>query len=176
MATRMPYKGLSDTLQSREHTDVSNLAKPPLNKVHSPSTGSWTYNAADYAKLQKPANPEYYAPIGAGGADTGGGYPTAVHYTQRAVNNGQRTAANAYTTVETATDTRPGVTAHYQNGEEVSATWKASDTNTKSNYAMAHGAAAKYNGGVHVVQGLTNADYFAKNARTRFDVRGTGDY
>merc|ERR1719345_126135 len=99
MATRAPYKGLTDTLQSREHADVSDLGKAPADKANAPSgTGAWAYNAADYAKLQKPANPDYYAPLGAGGAPTGGGSPTAVHYTQRAANNGWRAARPPSTT------------------------------------------------------------------------------
>ena len=46
--------------------------------------------------------------------------------------------------------------------EQATATWKTTDTNTASNWAMPHGAAARYNGGVHVAQGLTNQDFAAQ--------------
>tara|TARA_B100000780_G_C20873161_1_gene347288 strand:- start:371 stop:562 length:192 start_codon:yes stop_codon:yes gene_type:complete len=55
------------------------------------------------------------------------------------------------------------------------ATWKTTDTNTASNWAMSHGAAARYNGGVHVAQGLTNQDFAAKFATTKYSILGA-DY
>ena len=45
----------------------------------------------------------------------------------------------------------------------------------RSNWAMPHGAAARYNGGVHVAQGLTNQDFAAKFATTKYSILGA-DY
>ena len=59
--------------------------------------------------------------------------------------------------------------------EQDTATWKTTDTNTASNWAMPHGAAARYNGGVHVAQGLTNQDFAAKFATTKYSILGA-DY
>ena len=59
--------------------------------------------------------------------------------------------------------------------DDDTATWKTTDTNTASNWAMPHGAAARYNGGVHVAQGLTNQDFAAKFATTKYSILGA-DY
>merc|ERR1712164_121366 len=112
-----------------------------MGAIYQPGTGNYRYEAADYAKVQKAKNPDYYTPVGSGGT-----YPTHVHYKTATTNNGQETH-HTHTTLSTASDMRPGVTATYTNGyDEGTAGWKATDTNTASNYAMTHGAAAKYNG------------------------------
>ena len=68
-----------------------------------------------------------------------------------------------------------GAMAHTNLHEQDTATWKTTDTNTASNWAMPHGAAARYNGGVHVAQGLTNQDFAAKFATTKYSILGA-DY
>ena len=70
---------------------------------------------------------------------------------------------------------RPGYPPTHQLHEQDTATWKTTDTNTASNWAMPHGAAARYNGGVHVAQGLTNQDFAAKFATTKYSILGA-DY
>ena len=147
----------------------------PDDPTHDKQTGHYKYDPDDYAAVQKPRNPDYYQPVGAGGA-----HPTVVsgtsQYDQREVNNGQRTHANTHSTTESTDTLRPGITAHYNNGyEQDTATWKATDGNIASNYAMTNGAAAMYNGGVHVAQGMNNADYIAKFHHTKYSVLGA-DY
>jgi len=165
MATRMPYKSLLDT---REATTESLLGQAPAS-TSAKATGHSKYVAADYAAVQKAKNPDFYTPVGGGGS-----YPTATsgtsHYDTNPVNNGQET--ETHTTHETTNTLRPGITATYHNGYDHDVAWKATDTNTASNYAMTPTAAALYNGGVHVAQGMTNAEYAATHSHTNYALRG----
>merc|ERR1711988_1578983 len=136
--------------------------------------GHHKFVASDYDLVQKPANADYYNAVGDSATGT---YPTHVHYAQVKTNNGQQSLSNTHTTAETTVHAKPGVIASYSNGyDEGLSGWKTTDTNVASNYAMTHSAGDRYNGGVHVAQGLSNDAYYAKHSKTRFSVNAEGDY
>ena len=123
---------------------------------------------SDYAALPTVKNPDYYT------ADSSTPMkPATAHYDSlpsKVALKGNGQMAQEHTTTETTTFMKPGVTAHYKNGYDHDVTWKASDTNKASNYAMSHTEADKWNGGVHMAQGLSNTDYFGKYSATKYSL------
>merc|ERR1719313_934630 len=129
MATLAPYKGKVNTRETVAHLGSdwydTRGSKTP--------TGVAKYDPANYEKLQKAANPDYYG--GRRGGD-------AHDYAQPAGNNGQPTAH--------PTTTRGGVTAQFSNGDPTPD--YSLNLLGRSNYAMAPGAQHQANGGVHIAK------------------------
>jgi hypothetical protein len=137
MATLMPYKGMTTTRDTTAHLGTDVHAKDAV------TTGTAKFDPENYVKLPTVANPDYY------GGKLGGDSYT---YSLPTGNNGQPLTYRSTTSNH--------VTAEFSNGDPKPD--YSMNSLDRSNYAMAPGAAAQANGGVHVANGLATMSSSSK--------------
>jgi len=138
-----PWKSLAST------ADSPHVASDPYTRMDIP-TGSAVYTPGEgnFAKLQRPANPDYYSKSA----------PSAREFVQSRTNNGMY--VNTPSSVKLSADnTETAATAFYnQHTNDVltgDATTRYPVASETSNYGMTPTTARTYNSGTHVVGGTS---------------------
>jgi len=162
MSTLAPYKGLANT------ADTPHVGTDPVTR-HDAPTGGIQQGSSNYAKVRRPANPDYYTP----------GTPNAVEYVQNPENNGQYVNNPSKQWFPHGTDVP--ITAVYNQATNYKSfmhgydpTARYAGASAQSNYGTPDAIAKHYNTGIHVVDssrtGLAGAGMGAPLTGTRYSV------